>query len=311
MALTFTPQVQKALEFSGEKFMAAPEGIEGERWFYRQLIPMAGDVQAVYEVSTTAIDGPGGNIPLRIYRPSAEANLPAVVFFHGGSFYMGDLETHDRVTRALANASGAVVIAVDYRRSPEHPFPAPVNDAWAALRWVHTHAASLNIDATRMAVAGDSAGGNLAAVVARRARDAGAPALALQVLVYPAIDPALATDSWNTYAEGPILTRASIRNCWDLYVPDPADLTNPDVSPIYAQSLAGLAPALIITAEHDPLSDEGEIYAKKLEAAGVPVTLARYPDMVHGFFQMGGFIDEGKNAINNVAEALKVAFKKA
>lgn len=310
MALTFIPQVQKALEYAGEKFMAAPQGIDGERWFYRQLIPMAGEIQPVFDVKTIAIDGLHGPIPVRIYRPGDATSLPVVVFYHGGSFYMGDLETHDRVTRALANASGAVVIAVDYRRSPEHPFPAPLDDAWTALNWAYTNAAALNIDATRIAVAGDSAGGNLAAVVARRARDAGAPALALQVLVYPAIDPALATDSWNTYAEGPILTRASIRNCWNLYVPAADDLTNPDVAPMYAQDLAGLAPALVITAGHDPLTDEGKLYVEKLEAAGVPVVLDHYPDMVHGFFQMGGFIDEGKRAINKIAQVLIAAFKK-
>jgi acetyl esterase len=309
MALSFIPQVQKALEFAGGKFVAAPAGINGERWFFQQLIPMAGDAEPVYEVKTTEAEGSHGGIPVRIYRPSAETNLPVLVYFHGGSFYMGDLETHDRVTRALANASGALVVAVDYRRSPEHPFPAPLDDAWSALLWVYRNAGLLGADSTRIAVAGDSAGGNLATVVARRARDAGAPKLALQVLTYPAIDPSLGTESWQTYAEGPILTAESIRNCWTLYVPNADDLNNPDIAPAQAASLAGVAPALIITAEHDPLRDEGEAYARKLESDGVQARVHRYPDMVHGFFQMGGFVDAGKDAIQEVADALKTAFK--
>lgn len=309
MALTFIPQVQKALEFAAEKAVTASAGIEGERLFYLQLVPLAGDAEFVHEVKDLAIEGPLGSIPVRIYRPSSSANLPVVVYFHGGSFYMGDLETHDRVTRALANASGAVVVAVDYRRSLEHPFPAPVNDAWAALLWVYHNAALLNIDSTRIAVVGDSAGGNLAAVVARRARDAGAPKLALQVLVYPAVDPTLATESWKTYAEGPILTAESIRNCWNIYLPNADDFTNPDASPLNAASLAGVAPALVLTAEHDPLRDEGEAYARKLDVDGVQTKVHRYPDMVHGFFQMAGFIDAGKDSIQEVANELKAAFK--
>lgn len=325
MTLTFIPQVQKALEFAGEKFVAAPIGIEGERWFFHQLIPMAGEAEIVHEVKDLVVEGAADSIRVRIYRPTSDNNLPAVIFFHGGSFYMGDLETHDRVTRALANASGSVVIAVDYRRSPEHPFPAPVDDAWFALQWVHKNASSLNVDSNRIAVVGDSAGANLAAIAARRARDAGAPKLMLQVLIYPTLDATLASGSWKTYAEGPILTLESFRASLGLYVPNAnnstnpdlsnsvlsnSGLTNPDVSPIYAESLAGVAPALIITAEHDPLRDEGEAYARKLEANGIETKYHLYPNMIHGFFQMSGFIDEGKAAMQEVASALKTAFFK-
>jgi acetyl esterase len=265
----------------------------------------------VHQVDDTTIPGPDGEIPVRIYRPAGEGAKPAIVFYHGGGWVIGSLETHDGVCRAFANAVDAIVVSVDYRLAPEHPFPAPVNDAFAALEWVHEHADELGVDVEHIAVAGDSAGGNLAAVVAQLARDAGDPQVCFQLLIYPVTDYEFDSASMNDNAEGYILSRDAMRWFYSHYLSDPAEGANPRVSPIRGSDLSGLAPALVITAEFDPLRDQGMAYAAAMSDAGTPVVAWTYDGMFHGFFSMIEFIDAGKVAFDDAVSALQVAFERA
>src|SRR3989441_6726432 len=241
-------------------------------------------------VRNLVAEGPGGPIPLRVYRPTgvaAGAALPALVFFHGGGWVIGDLDTHDVLCRQLTAEAGITVVNVDYRLAPEHKFPAAADDAWAATRWVAAHGSDLGVDARRLAVGGDSAGGNLAAVVALLARDAGAPAISLQVLVYPVTDLGAETKSYADLADGYMLTRDSMRWFRAQYLTKEEDALDWRVSPIRAKSLAGVAPALVITAGFDPLRDEGEAYPRKLREAGVSVDAVCFGGMIHGLVPMG------------------------
>ena len=244
-----------------------------------------------------------GDVPVRLYRPSDAALLPVVMFFHGGGWVLGSLDSHDLLCRQIAAATGAAVVAADYRLAPEHPFPAAVEDAWAAARWVLEHGHELGLDPTKAAVAGDSAGGNLAAVVARLARDAGL-ALRHQVLIYPVIDRRLDRPSMIDNATGYVLEREDMDWFWAQYDPDGSAATDPMAVPIAAPDLSGLAPALVITAEHDPLRDEGEDYAARLVDHGVPTTLRRYDGVFHGFVAMSGFLAAADDALTTVSDAL-------
>ena len=260
-------------------------------------------------VKNLTADGPGGPIPLRVYRPAgvaSGASLPALVYFHGGGWVIGDLDTHDVQCRQVTAEAGITVVAVDYRLAPEHKFPAAVDDAWAATRWVVSHASALGVDGRRIAVAGDSAGGNLAAVVALLARDAAdGPAIALQVLVYPVTDLSSESKSYNDFAEGYMLTRDSMRWFKNHYLKSAGDAEDWRASPIRAKSLAGLPPALVVTAGFDPLRDEGAAYAARLTEAGVRVDYVCYGGMIHGFVPMGRLIDTGNRAISHVAASLR------
>jgi len=260
-------------------------------------------------VKNLTADGPGGPIPLRVYRPAgvaSGASLPALVYFHGGGWVIGDLDTHDVQCRQVTAEAGITVVAVDYRLAPEHKFPAAVDDAWAATRWVVSHASALGVDGRRIAVAGDSAGGNLAAVVALLARDAAdGPAIALQVLVYPVTDLGSESKSYNDFAEGYMLTRDSMRWFKNHYLKSAGDAEDWRASPIRAKSLAGLPPALVVTAGFDPLRDEGAAYAARLTEAGVRVDYVCYGGMIHGFVPMGRLIDTGNRAISHVAASLR------
>jgi acetyl esterase len=285
--------------------MSVPEA----RAFIDSFRALAGDVEAVAHVEDRTVPGPAGDIPVRLYRPAADGPLPLLVFFHGGGWVIGGLESHDGLCRSLANAAGCAVLAVDYRLAPEHRFPAAVDDCYAATSWAVANAAALGADGARVAVGGDSAGGNLTAVVAQLARDRKGPALRFQLLVYPATDAAYDTPSYRENATGYFLELDGMRWFYDHYLRSDADRADPRTSPLRAADLHGLPPALVITAEFDPLRDEGEAYAARLREADVPVTLTRYHGMIHGFFGMAPLLDQGKHAVAEAAAALRGALR--
>ncbi len=287
--------------------------IEAARQVYGAMPGFMGDLGHDAPSEDRTIDGPLGPIPIRVYRPDGgDGPRPLVVFYHGGGFCIGDLDSHDRECRAIAARSGATIVAVDYRMGPEHAYgpgqtrPAWIDDAWAAFTWVADHATELGGDADRMVVCGDSAGGNISAVVAQLAAGDGRP-LALQVLIYPATDVRdEAMELYPSYAENadaPILERPVLD-----YFRDNSrtggDNASPRMSPGLTEDLAGLAPALVVTAEHDPLRDDGEAYAERLRAAGVPVTLRRYDGMPHGFLSFGPVVDDAVALVAEVADAI-------
>jgi acetyl esterase len=248
------------------------------------------------------------NFALRVYRPMRDETLPALVYFHGGGWTIGDVDTHDVLCRQLALGAGCVVVSVDYRLAPEFPFPAAVEDCLAATRYVAENAAKLKIRG--IAVGGDSAGGNLAATVALLARDAGGPALALQLLIYPATDQSCATASHDRNGQGYLLTRDAMEYFRRAYLPSEKDWKDWRASPLLAKSVANLPPALVITAGYDPLLDEGRAYADRLSAAGVKVTYREFADMVHGFILFGGVLDTANAAVAECCAALRGAFEK-
>jgi acetyl esterase len=261
------------------------------------------------KVEDRTIPGPGGNLPVRVYTPvgSGAAALPALVFFHGGGFVIGDLTTHDALCRQLANEAKARVVAVDYRLAPEHKFPAAADDCFAALKWVADHASTIGVDANRIAVCGDSAGGNLAAVVCQLAKQAGGPHIVYQVLIYPTTIAHAQTPSMKAFEKGYFLEREGMDWFFDAYVPKGHDLKDPKLAPFWGD-VKGLPPAYVITAGFDPLKDEGKQYADKMSAAGVPVVYKDYPAMVHGFFGMSGVVPQAKEAIRDAAAKLRGAF---
>ncbi len=256
--------------------------------------------------------GPLGDIALRLYRPPSAKpaeKLPALVFYHGGGWVIGDLDTHDTLCRELSVQSGAAVIAVDYRLAPEHRFPAAVDDSFAALQWIAQNAAAVGIDASQMAVGGDSAGGNLATVVALLARDSGGPAIRFQLLVYPATDASFTQVSHTENAGVLPLTKPVMEWFWRQYLDGRDGMTDWRASPLNAASLINLPPAYVMTAGYDVLRDEGLDYADKLESAGVPVARRHYPGQVHGFLTMGKLIREANVAVADAAAALKAALR--
>jgi acetyl esterase len=267
----------------------------------------------IAKIEERLVPGPGGVIRLRFYWPlQSTAPMPAIVYFHGGGHVIGSLDTHDFVARNLCGGTGAMVASVDYRMGPEHKFPAAVDDCFAALEWVHANAASLGADPGRIGVHGDSAGGNLAAVAALLARDSGRPQLRLQSLVYPVTDYCLAGDSYDKYASGyGILTKQAMAWFRDHYLRRREDASDWRASPIRAAHLAGVAPAIVITAECDVLHDDGERYADALRRAGVPVEYKDFPGMIHAFFGMVPAVDEAMNAQRMVWAAFKQAFAQA
>jgi acetyl esterase/lipase len=270
---------------------------------------LGGDPESVNHVEDRKLPGHDGLIPVRIYTPAGSGPFPVLVYFHGGGWVLCDLDTHDPACRSLANAARCIVVSVDYRLAPEHKFPAAADDCYAATQWVMNNAPLINGDPGRVAVGGDSAGGNLAAAVALMARDRGAPAPMFQLLVYPVTDyykPG--TPSHKENADGYFLTFDDMVWFWNHYLNSEADAANPYACPLRAASLLGLPPALVITAEFDPLRDEGEMYAARLRDSGVAAELVRYDGMIHGFFSMAGVLQQGLNAVAFAAGRLRLAF---
>ncbi len=263
------------------------------------------DPEPVHRMENRSIEGPGGAMDVRIYWPSGIAGLPVCVYLHGGGFVIGDLNTHDPLCRSLANRSGAIVVSVDYRLAPEHRYPAAVEDSSAALAWVAATAAELGGDPTRLAVAGDSAGGNLAAVASHRTLDGVGPALRCQVLIYPVTD----------HSRGDHETRQTMREIFPIPTPvmewfhehyfgHSDGMAEPDASPLRREALSGLPPTLVLTAGLDPLCSEGRAYADRLEAADVDVRYSQYDNTIHGFLQMGRIIPCAREAIDEVGDYL-------
>ena len=283
------------------------QSVAQARAFHVQDAPaLNGPPAAVAAVADQMIPGPAGELPVRVYTPEGSPPFPIVVFFHGGGWVVGTLDTYDPLCRDLAAATPAVVVSVDYRLAPEHRWPAAVEDAYAATLWASRNAAALGGAQHRLAVAGDSAGGNLAAVVALGARDRGGPPIAFQLLVYPVLDVAAATASWREYADGFYLTADGMRWYWNHYLGG-ADGLAPDASPLRAAFAGGLPPALVIGAECDILRDEGEAYAARLAEAGVEALASRYPGVVHGFVRWQAVTGAADAALQEAAAALRSA----
>ncbi len=262
----------------------------------------------VAKVENRSIPGPDGDVPVRIYTPEGTGPFPIMVWYHGGGWVIGDLESADGPSRHLCVGADSVVISVDYRLAPETKFPGPAEDCYAATQWAVDNAADINGDPARVAVGGDSAGGNLAAAISLMARDRNSPAISFQLLVYPVIERNFDTVSYQDNATGYSLTQDGMRWFWDQYLADDSDESNPYAAPAQAGDLSGLPPALVITAEFDPLRDEGEAYADLLRNAGVPTQCTRYDGMIHGFFAMPTVLDQGRRAVDEATAALKASF---
>lgn len=310
------PQVQALLDAA--KKAGIPEmwqlSVEEARAEYVRRTGRTKAQVDIYRNEDRSIAGPGGEIPLRIYTPrklESGETLPVLMWYHGGGYVIGDLDTHDSVCRALANESDCIVVAVDYRLAPEHKFPAAVEDCEAALKWVAKNAASINVDPKRIAVGGDSAGGNLSAVVSILARNAGFPNICFQLLVYPVTAPEPETKSHYAFAEGYMLTRKTIAWFFQKYLRNSKDAFDFRYAPLEADDLSSLPPAHVIVAGYDPLRDEGITFAEALIHGGNRVRLSNYEGMIHGFYLMGGVLDQARRAVSESAAMLREAFADA
>jgi acetyl esterase len=307
--MSLDPEIRALLErmaASGAPPLERQSVAEARQLHAAAAASLHGPPVPVAAVEDRAVPGPAGDLGVRVYTPEGEPPFPIVVWFHGGGWVVGTLDTFDPICRALAAAVPAVVVAADYRLAPEHRFPAAVEDCYAATLWASRNAAELGGAQHRLAVAGDSAGGNLAAVVALGARDKGGPAIGFQLLVCPVLDAAMDTASYREKADGYHLTAAGMRWYWDHYLGG-ADGLRPDASPLRAASFGGLPPALVVTAEHDVLRDEGEAYAARLRDAGVAAEVRRWPGMVHGFYRWRAVTPAADACLQEAAAALREA----
>ena len=278
--------------------------LEQTRAFYRAAASLSGPAPEMASVEDRMLDLPGRRLPLRVYRPLADASLPLVMYLHGGRFISGDFITHDPVCRQLAAASGCVVIAVDYRLAPEHPFPAAVEDAWAAAHWVQQNGQEIG-GSGRWAIAGDSAGGNLAAAAALLLRDRGQALPQALALIYPMLDATCSLPSHLSCGSGYGAGSEDMKTGYRMYLPEGTDRKDHYVSPLFANDLTRLPSTLVLTAEYDSLRDEAEAFAQRLDRAGVPLRQKRYDGAIHGFFQMGGVLNLGRQAMQDVAGFLR------
>lgn len=309
------PQSQALIEAARKanrpQYYELPSANDARKQFIETRMPLMPPVPNIGEVRDLEIPAPHGSIPARLYRPlgsAASDRLPGLLYFHGGGWVVGDINTHDTLCRALANQARCAVVSVDYRLAPEHKFPAAFDDSLIATRYAAQSSASLGIDATRLAVGGDSAGGNLAAAVALALRDAGGPVLKLQLLIYPVTDMSMGSASHRELGKDYLLTTRLMEYFSDCYLRDKGDAADWRASVLRAQNVGGLPPAWVATAEFDPLRDEGKAYADRLREAGVPTTYVNYPGMLHGFFLYGGKIDDSNTAVRDAAAALQAAF---
>ncbi len=271
-------------------------------------ITTAGPLEPVAEIRDFVIPGEAGDLAARIYRPQVDTTAPALVYFFGGGWSLGTLDTSDAVCRMITNRAGCVSIAVSYRLAPENKFPAAVEDCYQGTLWVAEHSDELGIDPQAIAVGGDSSGGNLAAAVSLLSRDRGTPHLIHQLLIYPNTDAAADTESMREITDEHFFNVNAIKWYWGMYLGSEEDRMNPLASPLRAADLSGLPPATVITAELDPLRDESEMYAKRLAEAGVPAEIIRYDGMMHGFFTMIGILDTAREAVATAAAALSKAW---
>ncbi|GGE06448.1 putative lipase/esterase [Marinithermofilum abyssi] len=262
-------------------------------------------------IENRTLSGPGGSLPVRIYHPFGTPPFPALLYLHGGGWVFGGVDTSDAICRFLSHYGQCVVVSVDYRRAPEHPFPAALEDAYFTLGWVSQNEELLEIDSTRLGVAGDSAGGNLAAGVTLLARERGGPSLTCQALFYPVTRYGFDTESYRRFGTGYYLTKEEMQWFWNHYLPNPGDPVPSLASPLDAERLHDLPPAILITAEYDPLRDEGEAYARRLKAEGVPVQWKRYPGMVHSFLNMSGLVEQSRQALEEIGQQLHQMLRKA
>lgn len=306
------PQAQHfltQLEALGEPRIESLSPTEARRSIERVRHAFAAGPVESTAVADRSITGPHGAIPIRVYTPGGDGPFPALVYFHGGGWVLGDIEMVDGLARALANGAGCIVVSVQYRLAPEHRFPIPFDDAYAATTWVVANAEQLAIDAHRVAVSGDSAGGNLAAAVCLAARDRSGPRLACQLLIYPAVDCNFDRPSFAAYGEGYFLTTVAMQWFWGHYLATPNDATHPYAAPLRAAHLRDLPPAVIVIAGYDPLGDEGLLYAQRLENDGNRVQVLRYDGMLHGFMVIGAFAVTRK-AVAECCTALRAAFSR-
>ena len=312
--MTLHPQAQAVLDALAAMKLPTPDQVPvsvAREQFMRARASFLAAPEEVAACTDRKLPGPASEIPVRVYRPRGSSTtepLPALVFFHGGGWVFGNLDSHDPLCRALANRVRCAVVAVGYRLAPENKFPAAVEDALAALRGIARLGREWGIDAARLAAAGDSAGGNLVAVAAIDFRDSGGPQLALQVLLYPVTDLAMTMQSYERLGQGYMLTRERMLFFRNAYLRDARDIDDWRASPLKVPDLSRLPPALIISASHDPLVDEAQAYADRLAASGVPVTYRCYDGMIHGFLTMAGAIDAGRAGVDEIAGALRRAF---
>jgi acetyl esterase len=311
MASTLDPQVEEYLHDLSERGLPPLYrlSLEEARETYQNLCVPDGPSEPVGDVTERSVPGRNGDVRVRTYEPAGDGPHPSVMFFHGGGWILGGLETHDALCRALANASDCVVTAVDYRLAPEHPFPAALEDCYAAARWVDANAEEIGADSGALATCGDSAGATLAVGVGLLARDRGGPDIGYQVLAYPPTNYAFDTESYTENAQGYFLTREDMKRFWRGYLRSEHDGSHPYASPLRAESLRELPPSLVATCGFDPLCDEGRAFADRLEEAGVPTRRRHYDDLIHGFLTMlaDPELDRAREAIRDIGDELRRA----
>jgi acetyl esterase len=309
--MTLAPEI--AQQLADQKAAGLPQVWEAPVSVIRELtqgrVAFAGQPEPIHSVVNRFIPGPTADLPIRVYRPNNDQNAPAMVYFHGGGWVLNFLDIYDAALHRLANQSGSVIISVNYQKAPEHPFPTPFDDCYATLRWVKSHAAEIGIDPNRIGVGGDSAGGNLAAAVAVKARDEKIE-LSYQLLVYPCIDRDFTTKSYLEYATEYGLTTRAMEWFWDQYLQGDQHNENPYAAPMRAKSLAGVAPSIVITAQYDPLVSDSENYCAKLKNDGAEVIYKEFPGMIHGFFANVGATPAAHLALDFSAQEIVKRIKR-